>query len=98
MKYELQSTEQFNKWFGGLKDRMTRQKVLARLARAENGHFGDFKQIESNLYELRFFFGGGLRIYYAIRDNQIILLLAGGKKSSQATDIEKAKRLLVELE
>lgn len=72
MKYELQSTGQLHKWFGGLKDRMTRQKVLARLARAENGHFGDFKQIESNLYELRFFFGGGLRIYYTIRDNQII--------------------------
>jgi putative addiction module killer protein len=98
MKYELQSTVPFNKWFDGLKDRTTRQKVLARLARAENGHFGDFKQVEPNLFELRFFFGGGLRVYYTIRDRQIILLLVGGNKSSQTSDIEKAKRLLEELE
>jgi putative addiction module killer protein len=98
MKYELNSSKNFSKWFGGLKDRATKQKILARLARAENGHFGDFKQLEPDLFELRFFFGGGLRIYYTIRDNQIILLLVGGDKSSQTTDIEKAKRLLDDLE
>ena len=98
MKYELSSTKEFSKWFGRLKDTVTKQKILARLSRAENGHFGDFKQINANLFELRFFFGGGLRIYYTIRANQIILLLVGGDKSSQNRDIEKANELLDELE
>ena len=98
MKYELNSTKTFNKWFGSLKDSVTKRKILARLARAENGHFGDFKQVNAGLFELRFFFGGGLRIYYTIRDNRIILLLVGGDKSSQRSDIEKAKHLLAELE
>lgn len=72
--------------------------MLARLARIENGHFGDFKKLDNELYELRFFFGAGLRIYYTIRDCQIILLINGGDKSSQGRDIEKAKQLLSELE
>jgi len=98
MKYQLTSTSNFNKWFSRLKDPVTKRKILARLARVENGHFGDYKQIDENLLELRFFFGGALRIYYAIRDNQIVLLLAGGKKSSQANDIDKSKRLLKDME
>lgn len=98
MKYELSSTSNFNKWFSRLKDPVAKRKVLARLARVENGHFGDFKKIDDSLLELRFFFGGGLRIYYVINDNQIVLLLAGGDKSSQANDIKKSKRLLAELE
>jgi putative addiction module killer protein len=98
MEYELSSTSNFNKWLGRLKDPAVKRKILARLARVENGHFGDYKQIDDSLLELRFFFGGGLRIYYAIRNNQIVLLLAGGDKSSQKKDIEKSKRLLAKLE
>ena len=98
MKYTLASTKYFDKWFRSLKDRAAKQKILARLARVENGHFGDYKQIETELYELRFFFSGGVRIYYTIRDAQIVLLLVGGNKSSQTKDIDRAKRLLSELE
>ena len=60
--------------------------------------FGDFKALGDNLFELRFFFGDGLRIYYTIRNQQIVLLLTGGSKSSQSRDIEKAKRMIQELE
>jgi len=49
--------------------------VLARLARIENGNFGDYKQLSSDLCELRFFFHGGLRIYYSVCDGKIVLLL-----------------------
>lgn len=45
-------------------------------------------------YELRCFFGGGLRVYYTMRRQQVVLLLAGGNKTTQAKDIEKAKVLL----
>jgi len=56
MKYELRSSKQYDKWFAKLKDSSIKIKVLARLDRVENGNFGDFKQIGSNLLELRFFF------------------------------------------
>lgn len=98
MKYKLRSTEKYDKWFANLKDSSVKLKVLARLDRVGNGNFGDFKQISSNLFELRFFFGVGLRVYYTIQDGTVVFLLAGGDKSSQTKDIEKAANLLNELE
>ena len=98
MKYELRSSKQYDKWFAKLKDSSIKIKVLARLDRVENGNFGDFKQIGSNLFELRFFFGSGLRIYYTIQESRVLFLLAGGDKSTQSKDIERAAELLNELE
>ena len=94
--FELHSTTIFDRWLRGLKDRTTRNKVLARLARVESGNLGDCRQIDGRLLELRLFFSGGLRIYFTIRDQRIVLLLAGGDKSSQSRDIEKARQLLQE--
>jgi putative addiction module killer protein len=98
MTYTLRSTKQFSKWLNKMRDQASKQKVLARLERIKNGNFGDYKQISPNLFELRFFFGGGLRVYYTIRDSQVILLLIGGDKSSQSSDIEKARKMLDEME
>ena len=98
MRYELNSTKTFNKWLGRLKDAKVKNKVLARLARLENGNFGDCKQLNSGLFELRFFFAGGLRIYYSIQGDKIVLLLTGGNKSSQSKDIETTKNILQDLE
>jgi len=98
MAFELRSTAIFDKWLSKLKDRATRNRLLARLDRLETGNFGDFKQIDTNLFELRFFFGSGLRIYYTIRNSYVVLLLAGGNKSTQAKDIAKARELLLEME
>jgi len=98
MKYELRSSKQYDKWFAKMKDSSIKIKVLARLDRVENGNFGDFKQIGSNLFELSFFFGSGLRIYYTIQKSRVLFLLAGGDKSTQSKDIESAAELLNELE
>lgn len=98
MNYEITSTFIFDKWLKGLKDRTTRNKVLARIDRIQNGSFGDFKSLGDNLFELRFFFSDGLRIYYTIRNHQVVLLLNGGSKSSQSRDIEKARQMIQELE
>jgi len=81
----------------GLKDIVIKRKVLARLDRLKNNNSGDYKRINNNLFELRFFFGSGLRIYYTIRSKQVILLLVGGDKSSQSKDIKRAKQILEEL-
>ncbi len=98
MTYTVESTTQYEKWFKKLKDASARIKILARLSRAENGNFGDHKQLGKNLYELRLFFGPGFRIYYTIKSGRIILLLVGGDKSSQQKDINKADVLLKKIE
>lgn len=98
MKYELDKTDIVDKWLNSRKNQSYRNRLLARFQRIQNGNFGDFKLIASNLFELRFFFGSGLRIYYTIRHKKVVLLLVGGDKSSQRKDIEKAKRLLDDLE
>ena len=97
MKYELQSAPTFNAWLAGV-DRTVKNLLLSRLARVENGNFGDHKLLAGNLFELRCFFGGGLRVYYTVRRKQVVLLLTGGNKTTQAKDIEKAKTLLEALE
>jgi putative addiction module killer protein len=77
-----------------LKDKTVKNQLLSRLARVENGNFGDTKTLAADLFELRCFFGGGIRVYYTIRYQQVVLLLAGGDKGSQDRDIEKAKAIL----
>jgi len=94
MKYELQSTQTFSHWLAKLKDRTVKNQLLSRLARVENGHFGDAKALSADLFELRCFFGGGIRVYYTVRNQRVVLLLAGGDKSSQGRDIEKAHAIL----
>jgi putative addiction module killer protein len=96
MAYTLRQTDAFADWFSRLRDRTVKLRLLARLARAENGNFGDVKTVDGALKEFRMPFGGGVRIYHVIRDNQIILLINGGNKATQARDIERAKRLLAE--
>ena len=98
MKYEISSTKVFGKWFGGLKDSAVKRKILARLSRIECGNFGDYKVISSDVNELRFFFGAGLRIYYTIQQGRIVLLLVGGDKSTQSKDIDRAIQIQKELD
>jgi putative addiction module killer protein len=98
LKYELRKIEIFDRWMARLKDRSVKIKILARLDRIENGNFGDHKQIDKNLFELRFFFGAGYRIYYTIKGNTVVILPTGGNKATQAKDIKKATALLNDLE
>lgn len=98
MTYTLRSTKAFQKWFNKIRDKRTKDQLLSRLDRLANGSFGDYKQLSPDLFELRFFFAGGLRIYFTIQNTLIIFLLVGGDKSSQSRDIEKAQRMLDEME
>jgi putative addiction module killer protein len=74
-----------------------RARLASRFVRVENGNFGDHKEIAENLFELRCFFGAGLRMYYTIRNRTVVLLLAGGNKDTQSRDIQRAKDMLDEL-
>jgi putative addiction module killer protein len=96
MEYRIERTESFTDWLSCL-DKSDRQRLAVRLNRLENGNFGDYKEITGNLFELRCFFGGGLRIYYTIRNTAIVLLLTGGGKDTQGRDVRRAKEMLKEL-
>ncbi len=82
--------EPFINWLESIKDKQTKNRILARLDRVQLGNPGDHKHIDQGVWELRLSFGSGYRIYYGERDNVILLLLTGGDKSSQETDINKA--------
>lgn len=81
----------FEEWFLVL-DKQAQSRVIDRLDRLAAGNFGDFKPVGRGVYELRLFFGAGYRIYYALLDGQVVLLLAGGSKKSQSKDIKKAQK------
>lgn len=83
--------EPFTDWLLSLKDKPTRARLRNRIDRLKDGNYGDYKSIGHGVYELRIDFGPGYRIYYAKVGNDIVLLLAAGNKSSQKTDIAKAK-------
>jgi len=63
----------------------------------EYGNFGDVKSVGAAISELKIQTGPGYRVYFTKREEQIIILLVGGDKSTQSKDIEKAKKILKEM-
>lgn len=94
----IQQTEEFVKWLDDLKDQRVQLRIAARLRLAESGNLGDWKSIEGALSEMRVNVGAGYRLYFTRKANVLIVMLAGGAKSSQSRDITRAKRILKELE
>lgn len=94
LMYTLIETEAYAAWFAGLRDRQAKARILVRLRRVEMGNLGDHKSVGEGVAELRLTVGAGYRIYYTLRNGEVIILLGGGDKSSQSTDIEQAKALL----
>ena len=90
---EFKQTETFRRWRTRLKDTRIRALIASRLDRLAFGHAGDARPVGAGVSELRIDHGPGYRIYFQRRGNAIIILLCGGDKSTQAKDIETAKRL-----
>ena len=88
--------EPFSEWLVSLQDRSVQDRILARLERLESGNFSDYRSVGGGIFELRFQFGSGYRIYFSEVDNRIILLLCAGDKSSQTRGIERAKTYWLE--
>ena len=96
--FEVRKTERFDKWLRGIKDHQARGRILSRLARLEDGHKGDTKNVGPRVWEIRIHFGPGLRLYFTRIGARIIVLLAGGDKSTQAGDIETARAMAAHLD
>ena len=81
----------YTEWFESIRDLKTRTRIQDRLDRIESGNLGDYRSVGEGVFELRFQFGTGYRIYFGQVGNTIVLLLCGGDKSSQNRDIKRAK-------
>lgn len=90
---EIRKTEHFAKWLDKLPDIQARARVLVRIERLATGNSGDAKPVGEGVSELRIAYGPGYRIYFKEHGRELIILLAGGDKSSQTRDIKTALRL-----
>lgn len=94
---QIQQTETYAKWFSGLRDRVARARIDIRIRRLSLGNAGDVKPIGEGVSELRVNHGPGYRVYFIQRGEVVIILLAGGDKSTQDKDIRNAKSLANDL-
>lgn len=78
-------------WLGKLRDARAKARIWQRLSRMECGNFGDHRSVGGGVWEMRIDYGPGYRIYYAIYEHVVVLLLCGGDKDSQQQDIITAK-------
>ena len=96
--YTVKTLPEFDKWLNGLKDRITRLRLSRRLDKAQHGNLGNVKPVGEGIFEMREHFGPGWRMYYTKRGETLIVMLGGGDKSSQESDIAKAKQRETALE
>ena len=93
----IYTTKIFDSWYQKLKDREAARFIQVRIDRAEDGNFGDCKPIGEGVSEMRLHVGPGYRLYFMQQGLEIVILLAGGNKSSQSRDIEIALQLAREI-
>jgi len=95
---EVRETETYKAWFSRLADRRAKARIDIRIKRLAMGNYGDVKPVGMGISELRIDYGPGYRVYFKETGTEIIVLLCGGDKRTQAGDIERAKKLLRDLE
>ena len=90
---ELRQTRRYADWFDRLRDQRAKARIDARLLRFRLGNPGDVKSVGDGVQEMRIDYGPGYRVYFTRVGEMIVLLLAGGDKSTQQADIDAAKRI-----
>ena len=89
----IKSLPEFTTWLNNLTDATVRGMVVARIKRLEGGLMGDVESVGKGVFELRIHAGAGWRVYFTQRGAQLIVLLVGGSKRTQKSDIKRAKAL-----
>ena len=87
----VQGQVPFDEWFSALRDRRAQRRIQVRIDRLAVGLEGDWKPVGEGIRELRVLEGSGYRVYYAWDGDALVLLLCGGDKSTQSSDIAKAR-------
>jgi putative addiction module killer protein len=89
----VRMTEVYRDWINSLKDRTARARIQVRVDRLVHGNPGKYRKLKAGVCELKIDCGPGYRVYYTERDGEVIILLAGGDKSTQQKDIDTAVSL-----
>lgn len=83
-----------------MRDRIGQAKIRAKISKAERGNFGQegngYRHISGDVWELKVHYGPGYRIYFALDNNELIVLLVAGDKKSQDSDISEAQKYLAD--
>ncbi len=90
---EIRKTEIYAQWIDSLRDLQARARVQIRIERLAAGNPGDVKAVGEGVSELRIDYGPGYRVYFTKRGSEVVILLAGGDKTTQSADIKTALRL-----
>ena len=96
--YSIKPLPEFTAWLDDLTDGTVRGVIVARIKRLALGLMGDVKPVGDGVSELRIHLGAGWRVYFVRHGNTVIVLLAGGSKRTQKTDIKRAKALALRLD
>ena len=91
--FTVKALPEFTAWLDQLTDAAIRGVVVSRIKRLERGLFGDVEPVGDGVSELRIHIGAGWRVYFAQRGSRVVVLLAGGSKRTQRSDIRRAKAL-----
>ncbi len=86
----VRMTTVYRDWINGLRDHMARARIQVRVDRLVHGNPGSHRALREGVSELKIDVGPGYRVYFTERDGELIILLAGGDKSTQRRDIERA--------
>ena len=95
--YEIETTEEFDAWLGGISDGKTQKVIVKRIRTMSLGTLGKVRSLENGLFEAKIDYGPGFRLYFINKGRRIIVLLCGGEKSTQTRDIKRARELAREL-
>ncbi|MFZ1730527.1 MAG: type II toxin-antitoxin system RelE/ParE family toxin [Bacteroidota bacterium] len=94
---EIRKTDTFAEWLDNLRDLRARARVLVRIERLTSGNYGDVAPVGEGVSEMRIDYGPGYRVYFTMIGTAVVILLAGGDKSTQRSDIRKAINLARQL-
>ena len=90
---EILQSSTYRRWFEKLRDRNAKARIDARIRRISLGNMGDVKRLGGNISELRIDYGPGYRVYFTQRGARVVLLLCGGDKSSQQSNVARAREI-----
>ena len=90
---KIRKTESYAKWIDNLRDLQARARVQVRIERLIAGNLGDVRAVGEGVSELRIDYGPGYRVYFTKCGREVVILLAGGDKTTQSADIKIALRL-----
>lgn len=94
---EVRSSADFDAWFDALRDRQAQARITVRIRRLQEGNPGQHRVLKGGVVEMKIDFGPGYRVYFKQRGAELVLLLAGGDKSTQQHDVQLALNLAKEL-